>query len=110
MNKYIKFSNNWNNKLNSKAFTTIRIFNNSEYYKEGEIYDIKYQEKTIFQAKIIETKKIHASKLPSFITYLDAGFNRKEFMQIMEKIYKNKNININDTTFIIILLLNIRKK
>lgn len=35
----IKFSYNWNQKLNCKAFTTIRIHNDGKYVV-GEIYNV----------------------------------------------------------------------
>ncbi len=39
----IKFSFNWNNKLENKAFTTIRIHNPNKY-KTGNMYEIELNE------------------------------------------------------------------
>lgn len=42
MNKTIKFSHNWNHKLDCDIFTTIRKYekSKSDYYKPGDMFDV----------------------------------------------------------------------
>jgi hypothetical protein len=71
----IKFSTNWNNKLNNKSFSTIRIFNSNKY---------------IVGAKIEFEKGFYLNQLSMPMAYLDTGYSRNETIEILKKMYKNK--------------------
>lgn len=91
----IKFSYNWNNKLNCKAFTTLRL--SSEKYEAEKVYDIYLQEKKnetpIFlgKARCVATKVFELEKVNDFIAYLDTGYNAQECWNIVRRMYKKDN-------------------
>lgn len=86
----ISFSFNWNNKLENKAFTTIRLLQ-QEKYRTEETYLITLKLKELFQAKIIEIKPFWLKDLNEFIAHLDTGYNKKECIEIIKKMYPNVN-------------------
>lgn len=88
--KNIKFSTNWNNKLDCKCFTTIRL-NNDKKYRVGEIYDIYLNEKYLGKAELIEKRKIHLQKINNFIAYLDTGYSAAKCKDMLKRMYKNTN-------------------
>jgi len=99
----IKFSYNWNNKLNCNCFTTIRIANNK--YKVGETYDIYLKDKLLFKAQIIEIKPFRLDQINEFIARLDTGYSKQETTEIIKRMYKNPNVD--KLNFYLILLKNI---
>lgn len=90
----INFSYNWNNKLECKAFTTIRL-HNSKKYKVGELYSIRLQTSKGVElkghAEIVDIKTISFDQINEFIAHLDTGYNAKETKRILLKMYKTKN-------------------
>ncbi|GIW22567.1 MAG: hypothetical protein KatS3mg068_1574 [Candidatus Sericytochromatia bacterium] len=98
----IAFSYNWNNKLNNNAFTTFRLHNPNKY-KEGMVYKIYLKDKYLFDAKIIDIKVLKLDKINDFISYLDTGYSKEEFLNIIKKMYK-KIENLEDQLFDLILL------
>lgn len=84
--RVIAFSDNWNNKLDSKKFfSTIRISNPAKFYK-GNILDIKFKDKT-FQAQIegVVTKKIN--EFTDMELALDTGYPREQSLGIFKKFF-----------------------
>lgn len=86
----ISFSFNWNNKLEAKAFTTIRLLQ-PDKYRTGETYQISLKRKDLFQAKIIEVKPFWLKDLNEFIAHLDTGYCKEECKNIIIKMYPNVN-------------------
>lgn len=87
--KELRFSYNWNNKLNCKAFTTIRL---SESYKPGEEYKIVLMPKgknpeVKGVAKIIEIKKFFLDQINEFISQLDTGYSKYGCVDIIKRMY-----------------------
>lgn len=72
----ISFSFNWNNKLENKAFTTIRLLQ-PDKYRPGETYQITLKLKELFQAKIIEVKPFWLKDLNEFIAILTPDTTKK---------------------------------
>jgi len=98
----IKFSYNWNNKLENKAFTTIRIHNPNKYVL-GRVYKICLDEK-IKGLAILQNKRIlNIDQLNDFICYLDTGYNTTEAKKIFQRMYKN--INLQNALFDFCLLV-----
>lgn len=95
----IVFSYNWNNKLNCKVFTSFRIF--SEKYKVGEIKKIFLKDEYLFDAQIISVKKIKVIQVNEFIAGIDTGYSVEEFIEIIKKMYKDKDINSIDFCLIL---------
>lgn len=96
--KEISFCSNWNNKLNCDAFTSIRLRNDKKYHV-GEDYVIIKGKEPIYMAKLIQVIHFHLSNLTPAMAYLDTGYSPKETQQIIEKMYKNKNINVYEIEF-----------
>jgi hypothetical protein len=84
MNNIIKFSSNWNKKLDTNIFTTLRV---TEKYSSKKIILVEF--KGLYRvAEIIECRKINTLLLNDFICYLDTGYNTKETIDILAKMYK----------------------
>jgi hypothetical protein len=82
----LDFSANWNNKLDCKCFSTIRIYNQAKHFK-GNQFDVflnkKYKNKVIVLGTII-TK---LNELSDYICYLDTGYSREETIAILQKMF-----------------------
>lgn len=89
-NDKIRFSYNWNNKLDNKAFTTIRAHNPAKYIA-GKTFDIELNGNTKGVAILKEKRTIHPDQLNDFICYLDTGYSRKETINILQRMHKNMN-------------------
>jgi len=83
--KSIKFSYNWNNKLNCNFFTTIRKVN--PLHKVGEIYDIYVNETSFFKAKIIHMYSTHVSGLTECQCLHDTGYPKAETRAMLAKMH-----------------------
>lgn len=94
--KDLEFSYNWNNKLDCKVFTTIRIAN-PKVYKIGEDYKIHLNKssrdrKVLGIAKILDIKTFKAKQLNSFMAYLDTAYSVEQTLKVMERMYQRSNI------------------
>jgi hypothetical protein len=97
----IGFSYNWNNKLNCKAFTTIRI-SNAKKYVEGREYWIRLKDDIKSKAIIKAINHFKLDGLNDFISYLDTGYNAKECKKILERMYSK--VDFERQTISLILL------
>jgi len=88
----IQFSYNWNNKLDNKAFTTIRLHNPKKYII-GNVYDIEIKENPKGKATLHEIRTLKISQLNDFICYLDTGYNREQTIKMLQRMYKAINLN-----------------
>lgn len=105
----IHFSYNWNNKLNCKSFSTVRIWNPDKY----ELLDI-YQITLKVSAKQPEVlkgfcrlqaiNKFYLSQVTPGISFLDANLSRIDFHDLILKMYKNKNIDFKRTYLCFLVL------
>jgi len=84
----INFSYNWNNKLNCKAYTTIRLYNPSKY-RIGEKCDITLKRKFHHNGEIIDIKNFYLKDLNNFVALIDTGYSLEECRDIILKMYKN---------------------
>ena len=73
----IKFSHNWNNKLDNDVFTTIRNFNQGkwEYYKDAMGSEFNVALNGVFHSKadLIEVQKYNYYDIDRHILVLDTG-------------------------------------
>ncbi|BDX39319.1 hypothetical protein CYCD_26740 [Tenuifilaceae bacterium CYCD] len=90
--KTISFSNNWNNKLNNKAFSTLRLHNPTKYIV-GQQYEIELQGKNLGTAILKEVRVLRADQLNEFICHLDTGYNKLQTLKILERMYPNLIVN-----------------
>lgn len=84
--RVIAFSTNWNSKLDSKFFTTIRISNQRKYYR-GNILDVKFKDKT-FQAIVEEVKTKTISEFSDYELMLDTGYPKEDAVNILKNMYQ----------------------
>lgn len=85
--KSIRFSHNWNNKLGCNCFTTLRLRNDKKHAL-GEAYDIYLKDKFLGTAVLESKRTFHASKINTFVAFLDTGYNVPKTQEIIRKMYK----------------------
>lgn len=105
--KTLKFTTNWNNKLNCKSFLAIRLYNPSLYYQYAEfMVELKkgdnYEKIGIFKIESIAIGMI--SELHDWQCLLDSGYCMDEWIKIVRNIYKNKPIDIYNEKFCLMVL------
>lgn len=98
----IDFSQNWNNKLDCDAFTTIRISNDK--YEVGAVFNVNLKRNRLFSAKILEKKRFKLNQLNEFMARLDTGYSAKETIELIRTMYKKKNLDLDAIYFDFILL------
>jgi len=87
----ISFTFNWNNKLQNKAFSTIRL-HNPKKYQNGKVYQIELKGEALGTAILKEKRTLKADQLNDFICYLDTGYSRTETLNMLTKMYKIENL------------------
>lgn len=97
----IKFSYNWNKKLNCKAFTTLRLYDPKKY-RIGIEYEVFLIDKMIKKIEIIDIKVVEYKKINNFISYLDTGYSLGETKTILSRMYPFMHKQ-NQTYFMLIL-------
>lgn len=97
----ITFSYNWNNKLECKAYTTLRLLQ-PEKYVVGETYDIILKEEVIHNATIVNIKPIWLRELNEYIAYLDTGYNLIECTNIIKRMYPKVDFTKKKLAFILL--------
>ena len=95
----IKFSTNWNNKLESKNFTTLRM--SLKYTNKPHVL-IEFKGKYKV-AKIIDVRKISIWKLNEWNCRLDTGYSLKETLDILGKMYNFDPIRQDRTIYIYLI-------
>ena len=92
MSKTIPFRKKYK-KLINRIFTTIRPETGTDYYTDGEVYEMYHRKNFLFAAMIIkQTKNIKLKDIPTEIIEkdLDPPHNTKEgFFNLMERMYKD---------------------
>lgn len=96
----IKFSYNWNNKLDCKAFTTLRLHNPNKY-KKGEEYKVFLKEEELVPVVIAGIRVIPFKDINDYIARLDTGYSLEECRKIIKRMFKHVE---DDTLFDFILL------
>lgn len=81
----ISFSKNWNNKLNSEYFTSIRPPHSK--YTPGNILKVVCTEEWRYNAMIQHRKEIMLKDLTDYDTLIDAGMCRLDFICWMKSTY-----------------------
>lgn len=98
----IKFSHNWNDKLNHKIFTTIRKSNSNKfqyYFKNiGSRYDVILNNKTISNAVLLNVEKQKYIDLPKGLLYQDTGIDS---IDLINDVFFKFNIRPNDEVIIL---------
>lgn len=100
MDNTIKFSTNWNNKLDCNYFTTIRLM--SKKFEVAKVYNVELKNKEHSRAIILNICYTMLDNLNDFNCYLDTGYSVEETKNIFKKMYPN--VNFKKTHLAIILL------
>ena len=82
----LKFSYNWNNKLNCKAFTTIRL-HSPHQYRVGKRFTIDLKGEFKGEAEIKAIRTIEGEQLNEFTCFIDTGYSRLETLEILRRMY-----------------------
>jgi hypothetical protein len=96
----IKFSQNWNYKLFTKNFTTIRLF--SKKYQVGKMYEIEFNG-TKIEAECISVTPILLHNIPEYVFLTDTGYYKDESIKMIETMYKKHNIDFSKYPMAIIV-------
>ena len=99
----LEFSTNWNNKLDCKCFSTIRIYNPTKHFKNN-LFEIYLQRKYKGKAVVLGVIITYLDQLSDYICYLDTGYNKAETVELIQKMYKSKNIDFKKQQITILLL------
>lgn len=99
MSNVLKFSTNWNNKLDCKYFTTLRL---SPKWIDQKVLIVSFKNKARV-AKIIDAKKIKLSQLNDWLCYLDTGYSKENTIKILGSMY-SFNTQIDDKTIYLYLI------
>lgn len=97
----LEFSTNWNNKLDCKCFTTIRIYNNKKHFK-GNHFEVFLQKKYKAKVEVLSIGVIKINSLTDYICYLDTGYSSAETIEILKKMYPRIDFK---NTYLTVLLL-----
>jgi len=88
----MKFSKNWNKKLNGEFFTSIRPY---AYYfqKVGKLEPIEMNGNLIGHAKIIRIDgPALLSAIPKTVLETDTGYSHEEAANILKKMYSGEDL------------------
>lgn len=85
----LDFSYNWNNKLSSTFFTTLRLF--SPKYQVGKTFQVRLKGKDLCIVQCADFKPLLLSDINSYIAGLDTGYSVPECRSIIQKMYPTKD-------------------
>jgi hypothetical protein len=98
--KKLEFSYNWNNKLDCRSFSTVRLANPNKY-QLLELYEViqhNGKNKPVLKRGIARLQAItpfYLDKVTPGITFLDTNLPKIDFIKLVKTMYKNKNIDFN---------------
>ncbi len=88
----ITFTYNWNNKLNFKAFTSIRL---SDYYCIGKQYKVLLKTgKDVTEmgtGEVVSVKEFWLEQLNEFMSYLDTGYDVEKCREVILRMHPKVN-------------------
>jgi isoleucyl-tRNA synthetase len=98
----LKFSYNWNNKLDCHAFTTIRLRNDLKY-SFGKIFDIAFQDKPNGSAVVLEVKHFYLHQLTEFMARVDTGYSKEQCDNVIRTMYPKVDFTNQQLSFILLV-------
>lgn len=98
----IPFSYNWNNKLDCKAFTTIRIYNPKKHYAGNKVTCTMHRQE-VCTGIIVDVKPFLLSQLNPFMSYLDTGYSVQDCTNLILKMYPKIDFKVKKLAFILIV-------
>ena len=85
-NKYIRYSQNWNNKLDNWVYTSIRKHN--DYFEHSQIYDALLQDKFYHTAQLLHKGVYKGIDIPEVRWWTDTGMSEAESIKIICSMHK----------------------
>ena len=85
----LTFSYNWNNKLEGKFYTTIRLA--SPKYVVGKCFEVYLKGKKIHHAQVAEIRGLKLNDINSFIAGIDTGYSVPACKDIIKKMYRDRD-------------------
>jgi len=99
----IRFSHNWNHKLNKSIFTTIRKYDYKKwnYYKaqEGSPFKVMLNDTDVGDAKLLDAEYTVLKQLPIGLICTDTGMNQEESFSLFKKFGIDKQDQVIILTF-----------
>ncbi|HMN89784.1 MAG TPA: hypothetical protein PKD70_11205 [Saprospiraceae bacterium] len=90
--KVLRFSYNWNKKLNCNCFTTLRLAGS---WQEGDTVSVVLKDGSIYkelgEAYIIGVKTFYCNSINEYIARLDTGYSAAKCKEIIRRMYKKDN-------------------
>lgn len=105
----IKFTRNWNNKLNNDYFTTIRLADVKRFYV-GKTLEVILNDKHFCYTEIIKTYECFLDDLKDLICYMDTGYNAVTAKAMFRRMYESQNIDFKRKKNQVILLKKIKSE
>ncbi len=108
-NQTIRFNTNWNNKLNCKSFSTIRLSSPNKY-KVGKIYNILLVDKSgkasknFGFAKLLSINEFLLENISPAMCLLDTNYEKEAFTQMFKTMYKNFKIDFTKKKLMFLVL------
>lgn len=104
MKAHIKFSQNWNLKLNCAAFTTFRLHVDNNHYQPGKLIDVYMKAKNgaisfpddankyilIGTAEIVSKQLVKHKDITDAMAVIDCGYKRQYLQGLLKRMYKPK--------------------
>ena len=107
--EHLKFSYNWNGKLFTEFFTTIRLYNPDKFQMGKELMCLYTPGKNVYKigvVKVVSIRAFYLDEITKITSYLDTGYNDKQTKATIRKMYQNKGINFHKQKMMLILLQN----
>ncbi|MDR1155280.1 MAG: hypothetical protein LBL04_11280 [Bacteroidales bacterium] len=87
----LEFNENWNGKLNCKAFTTLRLRNDRKFYK-GARFQVYLKKVYKGTATVKSVSILTLDRINDFIAWLDTGYSAEECRDIILTMYKGRGL------------------
>lgn len=100
----LEFSENWNNKLYCKCFSTIRM-HNPEKYRLGNKFQVKLKGQTRPHPAVVRAvTPFYIGNLTEGMALIDTGYSKAQAQKIIRTMYKYKVPNVDAELFDFVVL------
>lgn len=103
----LNFSSEWNGKLKANVFTSFRIHNPAKFVK-GSVIEIQLKGEKLFNAVILDVKTVYLKDVNEWVTRLDTGYGKDEFITMVKTMYKNIVKDFSTQKWDLILFLKVK--
>ena len=82
----LKFSYNWNKKLDCRAFTTIRLYQPAKHYR-GQSVRVLLKDNCIAEGMVHDVQAFYLTQMNTYMAWIDTGYSVEEAQAIIRKMY-----------------------